>query len=244
MRLEAVTGRRTGLETVSRSCFTAESPAGNPATRCLVHGPEALRHCLATVLPIAVFRRYMPRLVTIVDYKRGRVNRDTTNGPVRPTSGLSCGSQHHHQGARVDGRCRRRREFVLSVKRVRDKRQDSETSRFQWSWHSQPGYSADLRYWTRWQLPKFRQVPTSVHVAWTPSRVQLQPNCPHHACWLLAIWRYASDVVLTRIPDVAQADNSAQRITVASNPLFAFMMVTFLIKMNLKTLALDRKSVV
>jgi len=131
MRLEAVTGRRTGLETVSRSCFTAESPAGNPATRCLVHGPEALRHCLATVLPIAVFRRYMPRLVTIVDYKRGRVNRDTTNGPVRPTSGLSCGSQHHHQGARVDGRCRRRREFVLSVKRVLDKRQDSETSRLQ-----------------------------------------------------------------------------------------------------------------
>src|SRR5438034_8641515 len=155
MRLEAVTGRRTGLETVSRSCFTAESPAGNPATRCLVHGPEALRHCLATVLPIAVFRRYMPRLVTIVDYKRGRVNRDTTNGPVRPTSGLSCGSQHHH-----------------------------------------------LRYRTRWQLPKFRQVATSEHVAWIPSRVQLQPNCPHHACWLQAIWRYLSDVVLTLVAGV------------------------------------------
>ena len=102
------------------------------------------------------------------------------------------------------------------------------------SWHSQPGYSADLRYWTRWQLPKFRQVPTSVHVAWTPSRVQLQPNCPHHACWLLAIWRYASDVVLTRVAGVAQADNSAQRITVASNPLFAFMMGTFLIKNELE----------
>src|SRR6266508_3763055 len=94
MRLEAVTGRRTGLDTVSRSCFTAESPAGNPATRCLVHGPEALRHCLATVLPITVFRRYMPRLVTRGDYNRGRVNPDTTNGLVRPTSGLSCGSQH------------------------------------------------------------------------------------------------------------------------------------------------------
>src|SRR5437660_12923671 len=114
MRLEAVTGRRTGLETVSRSCFTAESPAGNPATRCLVHGPEALRHCLATVLPMAVFRHYMPLLVTIVDYKRGRVNRDTTNGPVRPTSGLICGLQHLRQGASLDGQFRHRRGIVLS----------------------------------------------------------------------------------------------------------------------------------
>ena len=43
------------LDTASRSCCTAEFPAGNPATRCLLHGPEALRHCLATVLPIAAF---------------------------------------------------------------------------------------------------------------------------------------------------------------------------------------------
>jgi len=82
------------LDTVSRSRSTAEFPAGNPATRCLLRGPEALRHCLATVLPIAVFRRYVSRLVMMVDYNRGRVNRDTTNGPVGPTSGLSCGSQH------------------------------------------------------------------------------------------------------------------------------------------------------
>jgi hypothetical protein len=43
------------LDTASRSCCTAEFSAGNPATRCLLLGPEALRHCLATVLPIAVF---------------------------------------------------------------------------------------------------------------------------------------------------------------------------------------------
>jgi hypothetical protein len=43
------------LETASRSCCTAEFPAGNPATLLLVHGPEALRHCLATVLPMYCF---------------------------------------------------------------------------------------------------------------------------------------------------------------------------------------------
>ena len=91
------------LDTVSRSRSTAEFPAGNPATRCLLHGPEALRHCLATVLPKAVFRRYVPRLVTMVDYNRGRVNRDTTNGPVGPTSGLSCGSQHSECASDRDG---------------------------------------------------------------------------------------------------------------------------------------------
>ena len=120
-----------------------------------------------------------------------------------------------------------RRRPVRPSTRVctRDKRQDLRDFALPVrSRNSQPAYSADLRYWTRWQLPKFRQVPTSVHVACVPSRVQLQPNCPHHACWLLAIWRYASDVVLTRVPDVAQADNSAQRTTVASNPLFAFIM--------------------
>ena len=54
------------LDTASRSCCTAEFPAGNSATLLLLHGPEALRHCLATVLPIALFRRNVPRLVRIV----------------------------------------------------------------------------------------------------------------------------------------------------------------------------------
>jgi hypothetical protein len=62
------------VDTASRSCCTAEFPAGNPATLLLVHGPEALRHCLATVLPIAVFRRYVPRLVRIVIAITNEVN--------------------------------------------------------------------------------------------------------------------------------------------------------------------------
>ena len=64
------------LDTASRSCCTAEFPAGNPATLLLVHGPEALRHCLATVLPIAAFRRNVPRLVRIVIAIAIAVNRD------------------------------------------------------------------------------------------------------------------------------------------------------------------------
>jgi hypothetical protein len=37
-------------------------------------------------------------------------------------------------------------------------------------------------------------------------------------------------VVFTRVLEVPQADNSEQTTTAASNPLFAFIMATFLIK--------------
>jgi hypothetical protein len=81
------------LDTASRSCCTAEFPAGNPATLLLIHGPEALRHCLSTVLPIAVFRRNVPRQVRIVIAIAIEVNRDTTDGTCRLKSGMSCCSQ-------------------------------------------------------------------------------------------------------------------------------------------------------
>src|SRR5256885_3212667 len=67
------------------------------------------------------------------------------------------------QGARVDGRCRHRREFVLSVKHMRDKRQDFALPVR--SWHSQPGYSADLRYWTR---SEERRVGKECRSRWSP----------------------------------------------------------------------------
>ena len=62
-------------------------PAGNSATRGLVRGPEALRHCLATVLPIACFRRYMPRLGKMLTTNVTSVNRGTTNGVGGPKNG-------------------------------------------------------------------------------------------------------------------------------------------------------------
>jgi hypothetical protein len=50
--------------------------------------------------------------------------------------------------------------------------------------------------------------------------------------------------VVTRVPEVAQADNSAQATTAASNPLFAFIMATFLMKMRVETLASGSRLVI
>jgi hypothetical protein len=53
------------------------------------------------------------------------------------------------------------------------------------------------------------QVDASAHVTCWPSIEQPQPNCEHHACWLLAIVLYASESVVTRVPVDAQAVNTA-----------------------------------
>ena len=111
MRLEAVTGRAV-LETATRSCCTAEFPAGNPATPLLLHGPEALRHCLATVLPIAVFRRNMPRLVRMVVAIAIEVNKTRQMVPSDRGAGLvvahnmsraSIAARNAHAGRRASG---------------------------------------------------------------------------------------------------------------------------------------------
>jgi hypothetical protein len=70
-----------------------------------------------------------------------------------------------------------------------------------------------------------RQVATSEQVAGWPSSVQPQPNCEHQPCWVLAMDLYVSDAPLTRVPVVAQADNSAHKTTAANVPLrILFMM--------------------
>ena len=74
-------------------------------------------------------------------------------------------------------------------------------------------------YGARWQLPEFRHAATSEHVAGRPSIVQLHPNCEHHHCWPRDIDLYPSELAVTRVPEVAQADNSAQSMTATSVPL-------------------------
>jgi hypothetical protein len=58
--------------------------------------------------------------------------------------------------------------------------------------------------------------------------VHVSPNVPHHHCWLFAILRYPSDVVLTRVPVVAQATSVTLRIIAASSLHFVFMINPFL----------------
>lgn len=55
--------------------------------------------------------------------------------------------------------------------------------------------------------------------------MQVPLNVAHHCCWLLAIARWVSDVVLTRVPDVAQADNNAHRRTAAGKPRLIRIMI-------------------
>src|SRR5690242_18415579 len=64
------------------------------------------------------------------------------------------------------------------------------------------------------------QVCTSEHVAGLPSSWQPQPNCEHHPCWPFAIDLYVSDVVVTRVPSDAHADNSAVASTASSIAFF------------------------
>jgi hypothetical protein len=73
-----------------------------------------------------------------------------------------------------------------------------------------------------------RQVATSEQVAGWPSSVQPQPNCEHQPCWVLAIDLYVSDAPLTRVPVVAQADNSAHKTIAANVPLRILFMIDHL----------------
>jgi hypothetical protein len=65
-------------------------------------------------------------------------------------------------------------------------------------------------------------------VAGWPSSVQPQPNCEHQPCWVLAIDLYVSDAPLTRVPVVAQADNSAHKTIAANVPLRILFMIDHL----------------
>jgi len=83
-------------------------------------------------------------------------------------------------------------------------------------------------YWARWQFPEFRHACTSEQVACCPSSVHPQPNCEHHHCWLPAIDLYVSELLVTRVPGVAQAESSVHAM-IERNVAFAifFMIVTF-----------------
>ena len=58
--------------------------------------------------------------------------------------------------------------------------------------------------------------------------MQPQPNCEHQPCWVLAIDLYVSDAPLTRVPVVAQADNSAHKTMAANVPLRILFMIDHL----------------
>jgi len=62
-----------------------------------------------------------------------------------------------------------------------------------------------------------------------PSSVHPHPNCEHHHCWLFDIDLYMSELLVTRVPVVAQAASMTQAM-IERNVAFAvfFMIVTFL----------------
>jgi hypothetical protein len=70
--------------------------------------------------------------------------------------------------------------------------------------------------------------------------VQPHPNCEHHHCWLLDIALKLSELELTRVTVVAQADSSVHRTTASNVPFgIRFISLPFLSSFDLESMHRD-----